>query len=85
MKIQAFFLMAVAALMSVMVSAEEEITYTVPDQVMGLDENAQAYQIGVWSFILVLVTGYLGFYATGGMDYSNETLLTVEVEKDQHE
>ena len=79
------FCMAVVAFMAFVARAEEELAYRVPDQIMGMEENSQAYQIGVWSFIMLIFIGYYAFYATGGMDYSNETLLTVEVEKDQHQ
>jgi hypothetical protein len=81
-----FTFVALAALMmSFVVRAEEELAYRVPDQIMGLDENSQAYQLGIWSFIMVFFIAYFAFYATGSMDYSNETLLNVEVEKDQHD
>ena len=73
-----------AVLVAVLACVALAQNYVAPDTIKGIDENSQAYQLGVWSFILFIVIGALGFYTTAGMDYSNDNLLMVEVEGKDH-
>ena len=54
--------------------------YVAPSVAATLSSRSQAYQVGIWSFILFLVCGALAVYALMSIDYSNDTLLTVDVE-----
>lgn len=55
--------------------------YSAPSLTAGLAASDQAYQIGIWSFVLFSVVMAMAVYAVGGMDYSQDTLLHVEVEQ----
>ena len=42
----------------------------------GLNQKQEAYQLGVWTFIILLVIGILGFGTMANIDYSDDNLLT---------
>lgn len=44
--------------------------------VYGLNQQQEAYQLGVWTFIVFLVIGLLGFGTMASIDYSDDALLT---------
>lgn len=84
-----FLATAVAALLAFSAAAAEQsgsrssaVQYKAPHY---MTEAQQAYQIGVWTFIMLLLIGYVGFYFVGTVDYSQDSLLHVEVEHDKHD
>lgn len=50
-----------------------------------MSQDSQAYQLMVWTLILLVVIGYVGFKFVGSVDYSGDSLLHVEVERDKHD
>jgi hypothetical protein len=54
--------------------------YQAPGISQSLSSKSQAYQVGIWSFVLFVVCGILAVRALMTIDYSNDTLLTVDVE-----
>lgn len=79
------FFCAAAALIALLVEQTAATTYVAPGPTETMSAANQIYQLGVWSFILFAVIGFVAFYAVASMDYSNESLLMVDVEsKDQH-
>lgn len=51
-------------------------TYKTVKTLNGLNQQQEAYQIGVWTFIVFLVIGLLGFGTMASIDYSDDALLT---------
>ncbi len=69
----------VAALLPFATSAATP-NYVAPGIAQSLSSKSQAYQVGVWAFVLFVVCGILAVRALMTIDYSNDTLLTVDVE-----
>ncbi len=44
--------------------------------VSGMNQTQEAYQLGVWAFIVMLVIGLLGFGTMASIDYSDDALLS---------
>lgn len=54
--------------------------YVAPSPIEVLDQKSQAYQLGVWSFFIIVLVGIAAAYTVGSIDYSDDTLLMVEVD-----
>lgn len=66
-----------ALLATVAMSAD---VYVAPSPIDVLDQKSQAYQLGVWSFLILILVGISAAYTVGSIDYSDDTLLMVEVD-----
>ena len=75
--IKSFVLSALVALSA----AAESVEYIAPALDASLSSASIEYQLGVWAFLLFLVVMIAAVYTVGSVDFSNDTLLTVEVEK----
>ena len=58
--------------------------FVAPSVIAPLTESSQQYQLGVWSFLLFVVVGVAGFYFVASIDYSGDTLLTVDAAQHEH-
>jgi hypothetical protein len=61
-------------------SSAAQVNYVAPTIAQSLSSKSQSYQVGIWSFILFIVCGILAVRALMTIDYSNDTLLTVDIE-----
>lgn len=59
----------------------QTVEYIAPALDASLDSASIEYQLGVWAFLLFLVVMVAAVYTVGSVDFSNDTLLMVEVEK----
>lgn len=59
--------------------------YVAPGLTETLASSSQSYLIGVISFVLFTVCIVLAVTSLTGIDYSNDSLLTVDVEPSAHE
>jgi len=58
------------------------VTYIAPALTATMPTVDQAYHLGVWTFIIFILSGAMAVYAVMAIDYSEDTLLTVDVEHD---
>ena len=49
--------------------------------IRGLNARGEQYQLGVWTAIIFFLAALYGFYFVAYIDYSQDTLLYVEVEQ----
>lgn len=77
-------LVIVAILFQAMLTLADTI-YVAPGVTDTLSDESQAYQIGVWSFVIFVTAAVMAVYGTASTDYSNDTLITVDVEKSHDE
>jgi len=66
-------LLAFSALLA---AGQKSTSYTAPSSISNAD---QAYQIGVWSFIVVFLAIVGASYTIGYIDYSGDSMLHVDL------
>jgi hypothetical protein len=76
---------ALAACLFQAMMALADTIYVAPGVTDTLSDESQAYQIGVWSFVIFVTAAIMAVYGTASTDYSNDTLITVDIEKTHDE
>lgn len=80
LRVPAVVAFLVAMMLTMIPTVDASVSYTAPGLTDTLASSSQSYLIGVISFILFSVCIALAVGSLTGIDYSGDSLLTVDVE-----